>query len=250
MKSQRTLILWSVMVVVVASCSDLTMAASTPLTTVRVASGVNAPVLVTHAPGDFDRLFIVGQLGEIWILKDGVVLGTPFLNIDAIVGGTNSFNDERGILGLAFHPDYQGNGFFYVNYTNNSGNTVVRRYTVSGAEQMENTRFTKVYDVKDLAEDEQSLAKLVNAVNLARHEEKKGSGVAGFRGTLIVLASQAQHDRTERLLTMLRQSLGLELPADRHPLQGWRPGKSVDLAYIPITAEDIAYLKEHKHIES
>jgi len=114
--------------VAVATYSSLTLAASTPLTTVRVASGVDAPVMVTYAPGDFDRVFIVGQKGEIWILKDGVVLGTPFLDVDSISIGA----DERGLLGLAFHPDYANNGYFYIYYTNNSSDSVVARYQVSG----------------------------------------------------------------------------------------------------------------------
>ena len=104
-----------------------------PLTTVRVASGFSRPVAVTHAPGDFLRLFIVEQIGRIRILdlNSGHPLATPFLDINSIVGGGNSGNDERGLLGLAFHPDYQSNGFFYVDFTNNSNDTTIRRYTVS-----------------------------------------------------------------------------------------------------------------------
>ena len=116
-------------------CSQGTIAAGgvVPLTTVRVASGLNRPIFVTHAPGDSTRLFIVEQRGVIKILDldSGTVLGTPFLDIDALV--TNiAGNDERGLLGLAFHPDYQNNGFFYVDYTNNASATTIRRYSVSG----------------------------------------------------------------------------------------------------------------------
>ncbi|MHC4588358.1 MAG: PQQ-dependent sugar dehydrogenase [Planctomycetota bacterium] len=103
-----------------------------PLTTVRVASGLVRPVLATHAPGDTTRLFIVEQRGVIRILDltTNTLLATPFLNIDALVAGGTSGNDERGLLGLAFHPDYQNNGFFYVNYTRTiDSDTVVARYT-------------------------------------------------------------------------------------------------------------------------
>ncbi|MCZ6492810.1 MAG: PQQ-dependent sugar dehydrogenase [Planctomycetota bacterium] len=105
-----------------------------PLTTVRVASGLNRPVFATHAPGDFSRLFIVEQRGVIKILDlaTKMVLAEPFLDIDVLVGGPNDNFDERGLLGLAFHPDYQTNGYFYVNYTNNSSDTSIRRFTVSG----------------------------------------------------------------------------------------------------------------------
>ena len=104
-----------------------------PLETVRVASGMNFPVYATHAPGDSTRLFIIEKPGRIRILNldTGVLNGTSFLDINSIVGGGNVANDERGLLGLAFHPDYQTNGFFYVNYTNNSSDTIVARYTVS-----------------------------------------------------------------------------------------------------------------------
>lgn len=91
-----------------------------------VAQGLQAPVYLTSPVGD-PRLFIVEQAGRIRIVKDGVLLPTPFLDIDPKVmsGG------EQGLLGLAFHPDYATNGRFYVDYTNNSGHTRIERYQVS-----------------------------------------------------------------------------------------------------------------------
>jgi glucose/arabinose dehydrogenase len=106
--------------------------AAVPLTTVRIASGLERPVLATHAPGDTGRLFIVEQRGVIRILDltTNTLNATPFLDIDALVAGGVSGNDERGLLGLAFHPDYEVNGFFYVNYTRTGdSDTVVARYT-------------------------------------------------------------------------------------------------------------------------
>jgi len=104
-----------------------------PLTTVRVANLLAKPVGVTHAPGDYTRLYIIEKRGKIKILNiaTGVVSVTPFLDIDSIVGGSGSTNSEQGLLGIAFHPDWQNNRFVYVNYTNNSGNTVVARYTAT-----------------------------------------------------------------------------------------------------------------------
>jgi glucose/arabinose dehydrogenase len=91
------------------------------------AGGLASPVDIASA-GD-DRLFVVEQAGRIRIVEsDGTVLGTPFLDIDALVAS----GGERGLLGLAFHPEYASNGFFYVYYTDNAGDTVVARYTVSG----------------------------------------------------------------------------------------------------------------------
>ena len=103
------------------------------LTTVRVASNLDHTVFVTYAPGDSTRLFIVEKQGRIKILnlKTGVMNAQVFLNIDGIVGGGTTTNNEQGLLGLAFHPDYQNNGYFYVDHTNNAGATTIRRYSVS-----------------------------------------------------------------------------------------------------------------------
>ncbi len=91
----------------------------------RVATGLSDPVFVTHAPGDFDRLFIVEQGGRIKILKNGSVLPTPFLDItDRVNSG-----GERGLLGLTFHPSYQTNGLFFVDYTGALGTTNVAQFS-------------------------------------------------------------------------------------------------------------------------
>lgn len=105
--------------------------AVTPLKTIRVAPGLTQPVFVTHVPGDFGRVFIVELGGQIKILnlQTGTVLATPYLNLSGII----STGGERGLLGLAFHPNYASNGFFYVYYTNASGDITVARYTVSGS---------------------------------------------------------------------------------------------------------------------
>lgn len=90
--------------------------------------GFNSPVDIANC-GD-DRLFIVERSGYIRILHpDGT--STLFLDIDAKV---KSSGGEQGLLGLAFDPNYAVNGYFYVNYTNNTavGNTVVARYTRNG----------------------------------------------------------------------------------------------------------------------
>jgi glucose/arabinose dehydrogenase len=104
-----------------------------PLTTERVASGLLRPVFATHAPGDYDRLYIIEKAGVIKVLnlRTGVVNATPFLDIDSLVGGGGSNNDERGLLGLAFHPNYQENGLFFVDHTDNSGDTVIAKYSVT-----------------------------------------------------------------------------------------------------------------------
>jgi glucose/arabinose dehydrogenase len=103
------------------------------LTTVLVASGLLRPLFVTSPPGDLERLFIVEQDGLIKILVDGTVLATPFLDVTAItLSPVDAGNNEEGLLGLAFHPDYDSNGWFFIYYTNSTGTqNVVARYTVS-----------------------------------------------------------------------------------------------------------------------
>jgi glucose/arabinose dehydrogenase len=99
------------------------------ITTERVANALSNPIFVTAPPGDTSRLFIVEQhSGNIRILNLGTLTinATAFLTVTGISTGS-----EQGLLGMAFHPDYSSNGYFFVNFTNTSGNTIVRRYTVS-----------------------------------------------------------------------------------------------------------------------
>ncbi|WP_439152644.1 PQQ-dependent sugar dehydrogenase, partial [Winogradskyella sp.] len=85
------------------------------------------PVNIKHA-GD-TNLYVAEQDGFIKVIdENGNVLPTPFLDIDDRVYDVAFFGDERGLLGLAFHPDYTNNGYFFVNYINNLGNTVISRF--------------------------------------------------------------------------------------------------------------------------
>jgi len=91
-----------------------------------VTEGLNQPLDLQHA-GD-DRLFIVEKGGTIRVVEGGVLRPKPFLDIRDRVGSRGS---EQGLLGLAFHPLFSANGFFFVNYTDLKGNTVVSRFRVS-----------------------------------------------------------------------------------------------------------------------
>lgn len=92
------------------------------------ATGFSSPVEIAH-PANDARLFVVQQTGAIRILNpNGTINSTNFLTLTP---NTISSGGERGLLGLAFHPNYATNGYFYVNYTNTAGNTVIARYTVS-----------------------------------------------------------------------------------------------------------------------
>lgn len=82
-----------------------------------VAEGLASPTVMVEAPDNSGRLFIADQSGEILIIKDGVQLSVPFLNISDKVIQRQSPQDERGLLGLAFHPEFESNGRFFVYYS-------------------------------------------------------------------------------------------------------------------------------------
>jgi len=91
------------------------------------ASGISSPVNIKNA-GD-SRLFVLEQSGVIKIINDsGTVNAQPFLDINENVSDAQ---DERGLLGLDFHPDYASNGYFYVNYVNNIDETIISRFSRS-----------------------------------------------------------------------------------------------------------------------
>src|SRR5512141_895085 len=89
----------------------------------EVAAGLSNPLYVT-SPANDARLFVVEQAGRIRIIENGQLLPVPFLDITSRV----SSGGERGLLSVAFHPSYATNGFFYVNFTDLSGNTRVERF--------------------------------------------------------------------------------------------------------------------------
>jgi glucose/arabinose dehydrogenase len=95
-----------------------------PVAAQVVASGFAAPLLVTNAGDSSDRLFVIEQDGLVWALRGRRVIEPPFLDLSNKTEGSG----ERGLLGLAFHPNFETNGRFYVNYTDNAGNTVVSEY--------------------------------------------------------------------------------------------------------------------------
>jgi len=107
-----------------------------------IADGFNSPIYATHAGDGSNRLFVVDQIGIIYVIEDGTLLSTPFLDIsDEIVDLDNTY-DERGLLGLAFHPNYEINGRFFVYYSQpKSGEginheTVLVEYSVSEDENI------------------------------------------------------------------------------------------------------------------
>jgi glucose/arabinose dehydrogenase len=92
----------------------------------EVVSGLSAPVFLTAPAGD-PRLFIVEQAGSIRIVENGTVLATPFLDITSQV----TAGGERGLLSMAFDPQYASNGFFFIYFTDLNGDIAIERFQVS-----------------------------------------------------------------------------------------------------------------------
>lgn len=127
--SRNRMAAWTSGVLLAFAATGAAMAGSTPLTTTRIAFGLSRPVYVTAPPGDYNRLFIVeqraGSIGRIRLfdLTTNTLQATPYLSISPV-----STASEQGLLGMAFHPDFLNNGYFWVNYTDSAGTTQIRRY--------------------------------------------------------------------------------------------------------------------------
>ena len=92
-----------------------------------VVSGLTQPLDLVNAGDGSGRLFILEKGGTVRILQNGVLAAEPFLDLSAEV----TTNSERGLLGIAFAPNYAQSGLFYVDYTDLNGDTVVAEYKVS-----------------------------------------------------------------------------------------------------------------------
>ncbi len=98
------------------------------LTLQPVVSGLASPVHLTAPEGDA-RLFIVERAGRIRIVQGGALLPAPFLDIS----DRTTTDGERGLLSMAFHPQYAANGHFFVYYTDTSGDLAIDRFSVQQA---------------------------------------------------------------------------------------------------------------------
>ena len=94
---------------------------------INLPGDLEMPIQITNAGDGSGRLFVVEQRGRIRIISDGRLLALPFLDISEHV----SLDKERGLLGLVFPPGYAEKRYFYVNYTDRQGNTVVARYRLT-----------------------------------------------------------------------------------------------------------------------
>jgi len=99
------------------------------------ASGFDRPIAFVQDPTDRTVQFVVQQTGRIRVVRNGTVLSTDYLNLSSTIVCCG----EQGLLGLAFAPDYASSGRFFVNFTNQAGDTVVARFTRSSNPLVANT---------------------------------------------------------------------------------------------------------------
>ncbi len=109
------------------ACSNTSEPPPVPAGLQLVRAGLSNPVFVTSPPGDTLRLFVVEQGGRVRVLRRDSLLATAFLD----VRGKITADGERGLLSLAFHPQYAANGRFYVYFTDSNGDIRIVRYLVS-----------------------------------------------------------------------------------------------------------------------
>jgi cysteine-rich repeat protein len=110
-----------------ARCAGVPTNPGTDLDAVRIASGLSSPSHITAPPLDPNRLFVVEKTGTVRIIKNGVLLATPFLNLASRV----SSGAEQGLLSIAFHPNYKVNRRLFATFTDSRGNTIIARFTAS-----------------------------------------------------------------------------------------------------------------------
>ena len=102
-----------------------------------IASGFNSPAVLTNAEDGTNRLFVADQIGIVYVIENDVLLTDPFLDISDKIVDLSTAYDERGLLGITFHPDYENNGKFYIYYSapkSGSGidhESIISEYTVS-----------------------------------------------------------------------------------------------------------------------
>ncbi len=105
----------------------------------EVATGFAEPLYITHAGDGSGRIFVVEHAGTIRVIRDGKAAEKPFLDLSATgldrVSRPKDGSDERGLLGLAFHPKFKENGRFFVNYTKlKEDSTIIAEYKVSASD--------------------------------------------------------------------------------------------------------------------
>jgi glucose/arabinose dehydrogenase len=173
----------------------------------RIASGLKSPVFVTNAHDGSNRLFIVEQPGRILVMKNGQLLPTPFLDIRSLV----AFGSERGLLGLAFDPDFASNGVFVVDYTRNSGHvgdTVIARYKAAPGSDVADPRSAQTLLLITQPQANHNGGQLAFGPDGYLYIGMGDGGAGGDQG-----AGHAPQGNGQSLATLLGKILRIDVPA-------------------------------------
>jgi glucose/arabinose dehydrogenase len=154
-----------------------------------LADGFTSPVALID-PGDgTDRLFVVDQTGLIWILSGGKRLAKPFLDIRERIAELNSFYEERGLLGLAFHPDFANNGRFYVSYSG-------RLQTNLAPEEWDHTTYISEFTVSadDANQADSDSERILLSIDKPGYNYEAGNVAFGPDGYLYIATGDSVRD--------------------------------------------------------
>jgi glucose/arabinose dehydrogenase len=181
-----------------ASCAAGTPVSGIPALSARlVVSGLQSPLDLQSVPSDAERLYVVEQPGRIRVVRNGQLASPPFLDIASRL----SFGGERGLLGLAFHPQFATNRRFFVNYTDPGGDTHISEFRASSA---------------DAADPASERLLLVVGQPFANHN---GGGLAfDNSGRLLIALGDGgsagdPHDNGQRVDTLLGKILRIDVDA-------------------------------------
>lgn len=150
---KQTLLLLAFTLMLAIGCEDSDGPSSRSVSLTLVTEGLSSPLVLIESPDQSGRLFLVDQPGLIYIIKNGQRLEQPFLDIRNKIVTLQPGQDERGLLGLAFHPNFETNGLFYVNYsaprdasapTNWNHTSVIAQYSVSAGSDQSNVSSEKI----------------------------------------------------------------------------------------------------------
>ncbi len=114
------------------------------LALIKIATVPEKSIYITQPPSEKDRLFVLNQRGLIHIIKNGETLKNPFLDITDRVHGTLNPGSREGVLGLAFHPNYKKNGFFFLHYINKKDTSIVSRFSINKNSDFANKNSEKI----------------------------------------------------------------------------------------------------------
>ena len=154
-----------------------------------IASGFTSPVELVAPHDGSDRLFVADQTGIIWVIANGKRLEKPFLDIRAHIVKLNSFYDERGLLGLALHPNFAVNGRFYVSF---SGRL---REGLSSSE-WDHTTYISEFTISpnDLNQADPTSERVILAMDKPGYNYEAGHLAFGPDGYLYIATGDSVHD--------------------------------------------------------